>query len=259
MDLGLRDKVALVTGASRGIGRAIALRLAQEGAQLALVARNEAALGMVAREMPGAFSHAADLGTLAGVEGAVAATLARFGRVDILVNNAGAIPAGDFLTMPDSAWTDGYALKLHGYIRAARAVFPAMQRQGGGRILNVIGATARNPQGSYLAGGVANAGLVNFTKGLADLGAPHGILVTAVSPAATATDRIEEQFAQIAAATGQSVEAVRAERMSRYPLGRMARPEDIADAVAFLVSERAGFVSGICLTVDGNSTRGVWL
>ncbi len=259
MDLGLRDKVALVTGASRGIGRAIALRLAREGARLALVARSEAALAALAAEMEGAFTHAADLGTLAGVEGAVAATLARFGRVDILVNNAGAIPAGDFLTMPDSAWTDGYALKLHGYIRAARAVFPAMQRQGGGRILNVIGATARNPQGSYLAGGVANAGLVNFTKGLADLGAPHGILVTAVSPAATATDRIEEQFAQIAAATGQSVETVRAERMSRYPLGRMARPEDIADAVAFLVSERAGFVSGICLTVDGNSTRGVWL
>jgi len=259
MELGLRDKVALVTGASRGIGRAIARRLAQEGARLALVARSEAALATLARDIPGAFAHAADLGTLAGVEGAVAAALAHHGRIDILVNNAGAIPAGDFLTMPDSAWTDGYALKLHGYIRAARAVFPAMQRQGGGRILNVIGATARNPQGSYLAGGVANAGLVNFTKGLADLGAPHGILVTAVSPAATATDRIEEQFAQIAAATGQSVETVRAERMSRYPLGRMARPEDIADAVAFLVSERAGFISGICVTVDGNSTRGVWL
>jgi NAD(P)-dependent dehydrogenase (short-subunit alcohol dehydrogenase family) len=260
MELGLRDKVALVTGASRGIGRAVAQRLAAEGARLALVSRSAPALERLAAELPGgAFHHAADLGTLEGVEGAVAATVAHFGRVDILVNNAGAIPAGDFLTMPDAAWTDAYALKLHGYIRAARAVFPLMQRQGGGRIVNVIGATARNPLPTYMAGGVANAGLVNFTKGLADLGAPHRILVTGVSPAATATERIEEQFAQIAAATGQSVDAVRAERLSRHPLGRMATPEDIADAVVFLVSARASFISGICLTVDGNSTRGVWL
>lgn len=260
MDLGLQDKVALVTGASRGIGRAIAQRLAAEGAKLALVARSAASLEAVAASLPGStFCHAADLGTLEGVEGAVAAAAAQLGRIDILVNNAGAIPAGDFLTMPDRLWSESYALKLHGYIRAARAVFPLMQKQGGGRIVNVIGATARNPLPTYMAGGVANAGLVNFTKGLADLGAPHGILVTAVSPAATATERIEEQFAQIAAATGQSVEAVRAERMNRQPLGRMATPEDIADAVVFLASARAGFISGICLTVDGNSTRGVWL
>ncbi|HEV7264207.1 MAG TPA: SDR family oxidoreductase [Falsiroseomonas sp.] len=260
MELGLQDKVALVTGASRGIGRAVAHRLAREGARLALVARSSAALEAVAAELPsGAFCHAADLGTLDGVEGAVAASLAHHGRIDILVNNAGAIPAGDFLAMPDSAWLEGYALKMHGYIRAARAVLPVMRRQRGGRIVNIIGATARNPLPTYLAGGVANAGLVNFTKGLADLGAPDGILVTAVSPSATATERIEQQFVQIAEATGQSIEAVRAERMSRQPLGRMATPEDIADAVAFLVSARAGFISGVCLTVDGNSTRGVWM
>jgi NAD(P)-dependent dehydrogenase (short-subunit alcohol dehydrogenase family) len=260
MDLGLRGKVALVTGASRGIGRAIARQFAAEGARLALVARDGAKLAEVAAEAGGdALCHAADLSTLAGVQGAVAATVARFGRIDILVNNAGAIPAGDFLTMPDEAWTEAYALKLMGYIRSARAVFPLMRDAGGGRIVNVIGATARNPQPSYMAGGIANAGLVNFTKGLADLGAPHDILVTGVSPAATATERIEAQFAQIAAATGASVEAVRKERLSRYPLGRMASAEDIANAVVFLASARAGFVSGVCLTVDGNSTRGVWL
>jgi NAD(P)-dependent dehydrogenase (short-subunit alcohol dehydrogenase family) len=260
MDLGLQGKVALVTGASRGIGRAVALRLAQEGARTALVARSATTLAAVDREIAGgAFCHAADLATAEGVAGAVAATLAHFGRIDILVNNAGAIPAGDFLTMPDSAWTEAYALKLHGYIRTARAVFPAMREQGGGRIVNIIGATARNPLPTYLAGGIANAGLVNFTKGLADLGAPHNILVTGVSPAATATERIEQQFEQIAAATGQTVAAVRRERLDRQPLGRMAAPEDIADAVAFLASARAGFISGICITVDGNSTRGVWL
>lgn len=259
MDLGLQGKVVLVTGASRGIGLAVARRFAAEGAVPALVARDGAALEAAAAAIPGSFAQAADLSTEAGVNGAVAAVLARFGRVDILVNNAGAIPAGDFLTMPDSAWVESYALKLHGYIRAARAVFPLMRDAGGGRIVNVIGATARNPLPTYLAGGVANAGLVNFTKGLADLGAPHNILVTGVSPAATATERIEQQFTQIAQATGQSVAAVRAERVNRQPLGRMAAPEDIADAVAFLASARAAFISGICVTVDGNSTRGVWL
>jgi NAD(P)-dependent dehydrogenase (short-subunit alcohol dehydrogenase family) len=260
MDLGLQGKVALVTGASRGIGLAIARQFAAEGARLALVARDEAALARAAAQLGGdCFCHAADLATREGVEAAIAAAFARYGRIDILVNNAGAIPAGDFLTMPDEAWLDSYALKLHGYIRAARAVFPLMRDAGGGRIVNVIGATARNPQPSYMAGGVANAGLVNFTKGLADLGAAHGILVTGVSPAATATERIEEQFVQIAAATGTPVEAVRAERLARYPLGRMASADDIAAAVVFLASARAAFISGICVTVDGNSTRGVWL
>lgn len=260
MELGLRGKVALVTGASRGIGRAIARQMAAEGARVVLVARDAMKLREVADELGcDCLCHAADLSTMEGVQDAVAAALALHGRIDILVNNAGAIPAGDFLTMPDEAWMQAYALKLHGYIRMARAVFPLMRNSGGGRIVNVIGATARNPQPNYMAGGIANAGLVNFTKGLADLGAPHGILVTAVSPAATATERIEEQFIQIAAATGRSAAAVRAERLAAYPLGRMAAAEDIADAVLFLASARAGFVSGICLTVDGNSTRGVWL
>ena len=260
MDLGLQGKVALVTGASRGIGRAIARQFSAEGARLALVARSGAALAEAAAELGGeCLCQPADLSTQKGVEEAVAATAAHYGRVDILVNNAGSIPAGDFLTMPDEAWLNAYALKLHGYIRAARAVFPLMRDSGGGRIINVIGATARNPQPNYMAGGIANAGLVNFTKGLADLGAPHGILVAGVSPAATATERIEEQFIQIAAATGASVESVRAERLAKYPLGRMAAPDDIASTVVFLASARAAFISGICVTVDGNSTRGVWL
>lgn len=259
MELGLRGKVALVTGASRGIGRAIARQMAAEGVRLVLVARDATKLRDVAAELgDGCLCHAADLSTKAGVEGAVAAAFAHHGRIDVLVNNAGSIPAGDFLTMPDETWIQAYALKLHGYIRMSRAVFPLMRDGGGGRIVNIIGATARNPQPNYMAGGIANAGLVNFTKGLADLGAPHGILVTAVSPAATATERIEEQFVQIAAATGRTVTAVRAERLAAYPLGRMAAAEDIADAVLFLASARAGFISGICLTVDGNSTRGVW-
>jgi 3-oxoacyl-[acyl-carrier protein] reductase len=122
----------------------------------------------------------------------------------------------------------------------------------------VIGAAARNPTPTYLTGGAANAALVNFTKGLADLGAPSNILVTAVSPAATATERWESLMAQHAAGSGRTVEQVRAEALAAYKLGRIATPEDIADLVCFLASARASFLTGICITVDGGSTRGVY-
>src|SRR5439155_508166 len=164
----------------------------------------------------------------------------------LVVNNAGAIRGGDFLKIPDEQWAGDWSLKILGYVRMARAVFPIMQAQGGGRIVNVVGAAARNPTPGYLPGGIANSGLINFSKGLADLGAPSNILVTAVSPAATATPRWEGLIAQQAAAAGQTVEAHRAEAMSTYPLKRIASPEDIADLVCFLVSARASFITGVC-------------
>jgi 3-oxoacyl-[acyl-carrier protein] reductase len=263
MDLELRGKVALVTGASRGIGRAIAGGLAREGAHLALCARDKAALETVASELastPGveAVAIPGDLSRLAETARVVEAARARFGRVDILVNNAGAIRGGSFLEIPDEQWIVDWDLKLLGYVRMARAVLPIMRDQGGGRIVNVIGAAARNPTPGYLVGGAANAALVNFTKGLADLGAQWRILVTAVSPAATKTERWETLLAQRAAATGRSLDAMRAEAAAAYPLGRIATAQDVSDLVCFLVSARASFLTGICVTVDGGSTRGVY-
>src|SRR5439155_25232999 len=126
------------------------------------------------------FIVAGDLSRLDEVERVAREVHRHFGRIDILVNNAGAIRGGDFLAIPDAQWAGDWSLKLLGYVLMARSVFPLLQAQGGGRIVNVVGAAARNPTGGYLPGGVANAGLVNFTKGLADRGAPHGILVTAV-------------------------------------------------------------------------------
>ena len=263
MELGLIGKVALVTGGSRGIGRAVAHGLAVEGARVLVCGRDGAVLDAATREI-GAKTGAeilgipADLSRLDEVERVVATARDRFDRLDILVNNAGAIRAGDFLKTPDQQWLDDWSLKLLGYIRMARAVFPVMQGQGGGRIVNIIGAAARNPSATYLPGGAANAALVNFTKGLADLGAPSNILVTAVSPAATATSRWESIVAQQAAAAGRSVDEQRAEMERAYPLGRLAKPEDVADLVCFLVSERAAYLSGVCITVDGGATRGVY-
>jgi 3-oxoacyl-[acyl-carrier protein] reductase len=263
MDLELRGKVALVTGASKGIGKAVALGLAAEGARVAVVARDAGMLDKVAaecrdRSRADAAAVAADLSRLDEVERTVAEVKQRLGRVDILVNNAGAIRGGAFLTIPDEQWTHDWNLKLLGYIRMARAVFPLMQAQGGGRICNVVGAAGRNPAPTYLTGGAANAALINFTKGLADLGAPSKILVTAVSPAATRTERWDALIEQQAKASGRSVPDLQAEAEAPYKLGRIATSEDIADMVCFLVSARASFVTGICITVDGGSTRGVY-
>ncbi|MBI4635023.1 MAG: SDR family oxidoreductase [Candidatus Rokubacteria bacterium] len=263
MDLGLSGKVALVTGASRGIGRAIALALGAEGARVAICARRPPDLARAAEEIRGktgaeVVALEADLAQLAEVTRVAAAAAERFGRIDVLVNNAGAIRGGSFLDIPDEQWIADWNLKLLGYIRMSRAVFPLMREQGGGRIINVIGAAARNPTATYLTGGAANAALVNFTKGLADLGAPSNILVTAVSPAATRTERWESLLAQQATASGRPVDDLRAQIEKGYPLGRIAEPEDVAALVCFLASARASFLTGICITVDGGSTRGVY-
>src|SRR5437763_7054577 len=263
MNLELTDKVVVVTGASRGIGRAIALAMAVEGARVVAVARDKAALDKLTTEARGrsqrdAVALGADLSRLAEIERVVEEAKRACGRIDVLVNNAGAIRGGSFLDVPDAQWLDDWSLKLMGYIRLARAVFPVMKGQGGGRIINVVGAAARNPTATYLAGGAANAALVNFTKGLADLGAECGVLVTAVSPAATRTERWDQLMEQQAKAAGKTVGEMRAAAEAPYKLGRIATPQDIADVVCFRASARASFITGICITVDGGATRGVY-
>jgi NAD(P)-dependent dehydrogenase (short-subunit alcohol dehydrogenase family) len=221
VNLELSGKTALVTGGSQGIGRAIAHGLAAEKARVAICARDKARLEEAAQEIrarTGADVVAlpGDLSRLEEVNRVAAEARDRLGRLDILVNNAGAIRGGDFLKIPDEQWAGDWSLKILGYVRMARAVFPLMQSQGGGRIVN------------------------------------------AVSPAATATARWEGLIAQQASAAGQTVQAFRAAAMSEYPLKRIATPEDIADIVCFLVSARASFITGICITVDGGATRGVF-
>ena len=256
MDLELQGKVAVVTGGSKGIGRAIALGLAAEGARVVVVARDGGAIDKVVAEARDRGSRdpvgiSADLSQLTEIERVVSTTRRECGRVDILVNNAGAIRGGAFLDIPDAQWINDWNLKLLGYIRMARAVFPLMQSQGGGRIVNVVGAAARNPTAVYLTGGAANAALVNFTKGLADLGAESNILVTAVSPAATRTERWDSLMEQQAKASGKSVAEVRAAAQAPYKLGRIATPEDIADVVYLLCQPQARWIVGQVLIADG--------
>jgi NAD(P)-dependent dehydrogenase (short-subunit alcohol dehydrogenase family) len=253
MDLRLKGKTVLVTGGSKGIGRACAELMAAEGCKVAVAARD------VSKITKGTEAIRADLSSLAGVEAMVDAAKRALGRIDILINNAGAIRAGAFLEIPDAQWMEDWNLKLLGYVRASRAVFPLMIEQGEGRIVNVIGSAARQVIPNYLVGGAANAALINFTKGLSDLGAKHNIFVKAASPGAVQTERWENRMKLEAKAEGRSYEEVRAERIGSYPLKRIVTPEECADLVAFLASPRSDMLNGVTVTIDGGWSRGVYV
>lgn len=263
MDLHLAGRTALITGASTGIGEAVARGLAAEGVRTALVARGASDLERTAASIRAdtgtdTIAITADLARADEVVRAAAQAESALGGIDILVNNAGAIRTVDFLADDDAAWVDDWALKPLGYVRLARAVFPAMTRRGGGVIVNVAGLAARNPVPRYAAGGAANAAIVNLTRSLADLGAAHRIRVVAVSPGAVRTRRFESRVAAAAARAGRSVEDEWARRDAEHPLGRLARPGDVANLVAFLASDRAAFINGACVPVDGGVSRGVY-
>jgi NAD(P)-dependent dehydrogenase (short-subunit alcohol dehydrogenase family) len=258
MELGLDGKVAIVTGGSKGIGRATALGLVAEGASVLVCARGKEALDQVvatvdaaARERVAALP--ADLTDGAAIKRVVAHCVEQFGRVDILINNAGSARPGEFLKLDDQAWLDDWQLKFFGYVRMAREVLPQMERQGRGVILNVIGAAAMNPRRSYMIGGAANAALNHFTKALADEGAKAGVRVVGVNPGPILTERLLKMRAGLT----QSAEAADEAFRKMTPLGRVGKVEEVADLVMFLVSERAAFIHGANITIDGGYTQGL--
>jgi len=260
METGLRGKIAMVSGASKGIGRAIAEKLAAEGASLSLCSRSVEPLRAAARQIED--KHGAsclvfpgDLNTEDAIRGWVAATIAHFGGVDILINNAGAAQGGAFLDLPDQVWRDSLNLKLFGYIRVAREVFPHLVRRGGGRVVNVIGVGGVQPMDNYMVGGAANAALLNFTKALGNEGAPHGILVTGVNPGATKTERWDTMLTKWGAA--KSVTPAQAEReiLHGVPLKRAGTVDEVANLVVFLASELSSYITGTTINIDGGMTR----
>ena len=255
MELGLHDKVALVTGGSRGIGRAIVETLAREGCDVLVVSRHAAAddgLRQTAQRTGRRLVPcAADLSTMQGVELAVRAAEREFGRIDILVNNAGSATRGDFLKLTDDDWQDGFALKFFGYVRMTRAAW-ALLKAAQGALVNIVGVSAYTPDADYTIAASANAALLAFTKSMAALGQQDGVRVNAVNPGQIETDRLAGALRNM----GLPEDEARAVLLKRLDITRFGKPEDIAAMVAFVVSPQAGYVQGALFNVDGGRTRG---
>lgn len=260
MDLGLTGKVALVTGASRGIGRAIAVVLAREGCDIVATARDAALLETVAAEVRAAgrtaVTQAGDLRKPETAAAVVALATRAFGRLDILVNNAGATKRGDFFSLTDDDFLDGFALKFHAHVRLTRAAWPLLKATHG-RIVNIIGAGGRNASPDFTIGGPVNAAIFNFTKAIAQIGIRDGVRVVGINPGSIETERLKGRLAKIARDAGVDEAEARRRNLAALGVSRFGQPQEIGDLVAFLASDRAGYVNGALVDSDGGTNRAI--
>jgi 3-oxoacyl-[acyl-carrier protein] reductase len=259
MDLALSGKVALVTGASRGIGAAIATELAREGMHLCLVARDQAMLRQVAENLANAANiavtlFAADLRDPAAPAQAIAHAVGHFGRLDLLVNNAGATKRADFFSLTEEDWQDGFALKFHGYVRMTRAAWPHLQASKGS-IVNIVGIGSRTGAAEFAIGGSVNVALLNFTKAMADIGIQQGVRVNAINPGLIATDRFIRNVERVMRTKSLTRPDAVAFLLSSHGTTRVGQPEEIGSLAAYLASAKADFLQGCIIDIDGGATR----
>lgn len=262
MEFGLDGRVALVTGGSKGIGRAVALSLAQEGCDVILVARDEATLREAVdevRETTGrTATHAVcDLSQEGSAEELRANLRSLASDVDILVTCAGASPAGSLHELTEDDWQASLGLKFLGSVRACEAVVPAMAARGDGRVVLVAGASGLSPHGPELTAGTANAAVLNLMVALARDYGTRGVRVNAVTPGPIHTDRWDLIELGLANRHGIGSEEMRKKVTATIPRGRIGAPEEVASVISFLVSDRASFVNGANVVIDGGQDRGL--
>jgi 3-oxoacyl-[acyl-carrier protein] reductase len=262
MDLGLDGRVALISGGSRGIGRAIAMQLAQEGCDVTMVSRTEADLKEAAVAITGETGRrveicATDLRSPQGCEAAVGAHTEAFGRLDILINNAGATAAGTFLEVDDADWEDGFALKFYSYLRLARDLWPMLVAADDGAVINIIGLFSKTPNELFAVGGAVNTAVTSLSQSMANQGLLDGVAVNAVHPGLTLTDRFEMILTARAEREGMSREDLVAADKEGLGIRGYSKPEDIAALVAFLVSPVGRQVHGADVFIDGGQTKSI--
>jgi len=262
VNLGLEGRTAIVVAGSQGLGRAAAVAFAAEGANVALCARGAEALSNTADYIRRQFGAAVETATLdvrdtLAIQRFVEAVAARFGRIDICVTNAGGPPAKHFLETRDEDWNDAFALNFRSAVSFAGAVIPHMQLRKWGRIITISSVTVRQPQPQLVLSNAVRAGVMGLVRSLANEFGKDGILVNNVAPGYTATERLKELLAHRAAALGKSEQQVEQTWIDQIPVGRLGRPEEIADTVVWLASDRASFITGQTVLVDGGLYRGL--
>ena len=262
MDLGLEGKIAIITGGSKGIGRSTAMALAREGVDVAICARGveeleDSAADIRAQTGRRALAVRADTGEPDDIKNLVATTVAELGGVDILINNAVNSTAAPFMELADEDWLNHINVKVMGYVRCARECIPHMRQRGGGRIINIGGMAARYSNPLTNSNGVTNASVSNMAKNLADQVATDGILVNCIHPGTTRTPRQDMILERQARDAGITVAEAADRAVAGIPIGRMVEPDDIADLILFLVSDRATAITGQTIGVEGGAVRSI--
>ncbi len=262
MDLGLKNKVALVAASSRGLGRAIALGLAKEGTKLVICARHKEILEKTADEIflntgVSVFPLAMDLSNPEEIDWMVKETLDLFGRVDILVTNAGGPPPGTFEKMTESQWMDAIQQNIMSVVRLSRSLIPCMRKQKWGRIIHMTSISVKQPIPGLLLSNTLRPAVIGLTKCLAQELASDKILVNAVCPGYIMTDRVSQLMKDRAKKEKKRPEEVTRELLDQIPLGRMGDPEELANLVVFLASERASYITGSVFQADGGYYKGL--
>ena len=262
MDLELRDKVAIVGGASKGLGRACAEVLAQEGTRVAMCSRSAPDLERAAEEIRAATE--ADIITFAGdldkeetIKDLISSTVAQFGRLDIMVNNSGGPPLARAETADEEQWNTAIQRSLLFFARMCREAIPHLKQQGGGRIINILASTVYNPIDNLALSGATRMGVVAFSKSLADEVGRDNILINNVCPGSILSDRMLSNVTSRAQNAGITVEEALAERAAGTAVGRIGEPVELANLVAFLASGKASYITGTTILVDGGLVRSV--
>jgi 3-oxoacyl-[acyl-carrier protein] reductase len=262
VDLELKNKVAIVGGASKGLGRACAEVLAAEGAKVVICSRNAADLERAAAEIKSntsadIYAHAGDLEQHATIQALIAAAVKQFGRLDILVNNSGGPPLAKSLTATEDQWAIAVQRSLLYFARMSREAVPHLKKQGGGRIINILASTVYQPIPNLALSGATRMGVIAFAKSLADEVGRDGILVNNVCPGSLLSERMLTNVTARAKELGIPLETALAQRAEETSIGRIGDPKELANLVAFLASGKASYITGTTIRVDGGLVRSV--